>query len=339
MALSIHVQLQQFEGPLDLLLYLIRKEEMDIFDININQITKQYFEFIKLMKELDLEVAGEFIAMASTLIHIKSRLLLPQYNENGEVVENIDPRKELVQKLLEYQKYQEAARSLNERPLVGRDIWVRGVREVLKPADDEILLEDNALFALISTYRTMIRSIKKKVHQVTAKAQSISSRIMQMKDRLIVGQRVLMNDLIDAVEDKRKQILITFLSLLELGKLGYVALYQADTYSDIHIETRKVVESDAISRVEEYDSKDTEAVANQMMNQFAKEEKKRLEQEAEMESLFVESEDSAQMSLGDLDREVVEENEFALTDESEIASDEEILAAEAELDRGGDINV
>ena len=103
------IQLERFEGPMGLLLHLIRKEEMDIFDIKINEITTQYLEYIKLMKELDLEVAGEFVAMAATLIHIKSRMLLPQYDENGEVVENADPRKELVQRLLEYQKFQEAA--------------------------------------------------------------------------------------------------------------------------------------------------------------------------------------------------------------------------------------
>ena len=107
--MSIRVQLQQFEGPLDLLLYLIRKEEMDIFNINVVEITKQYLDYIKLMKEFDLEVAGEFVAMASTLIHIKSKMLLPQYDENGEVVESEDPRKELVQKLLEYEKFKEAA--------------------------------------------------------------------------------------------------------------------------------------------------------------------------------------------------------------------------------------
>jgi segregation and condensation protein A len=145
--MSINIQLPKFEGPLGLLLYLIRKEEMDIMDIKIHEITKQYFEYIKLMKELDLEVAGEFVAMASTLIHIKSRMLLPQYDENGEIVENEDPRKELVQKLLEYQKYQEAAKLLYDRPLLGRDLWGRGVRETLAPKEDEIILEDNALFS------------------------------------------------------------------------------------------------------------------------------------------------------------------------------------------------
>ncbi len=210
--MSLTIQLPKFEGPMALLLYLIRKEEMDIFDIKINQITGQYLEYIKLMKELDLELAGEFIAMAATLIHIKSRMLLPSYGENGEIVENEDPRRELVQRLLEYQKYQEAGKNLYERPLLGRDVFSRGTREKLEAKDEEIVLEENALFSLISAYRNALRSIKNKIHQVAAKAQSIASRILQIKDRLLVGSKVAMSDLIEEVSDKRKQVLITFLS-------------------------------------------------------------------------------------------------------------------------------
>ena len=101
------VQLDQFEGPLGLLLYLIRKEEMDIYDIEIHRITSQYLSYIKQLPSLDLEQAGEFCAMAASLIQIKSKMLLPNYDENGEEIEEEDPRKPLVQKLLEYQKYQE----------------------------------------------------------------------------------------------------------------------------------------------------------------------------------------------------------------------------------------
>jgi chromatin segregation and condensation protein Rec8/ScpA/Scc1 (kleisin family) len=193
----LNIQLPQFEGPLGLLLYLIRKEEMDIMNIQIHKITNQYMEYIKLMKELDLELAGEFVAMAATLIQIKSRMLLPQYNENGEVVENEDPRKELVQRLLEYQKYQEAARSLYERPLLGRDVWSRGLRERLDAKDEEIVLEENPVFALISAFQSAMRSVKKKVHMVAAKLQSVAGRILEIKDRLIVGQKIAMSDLIN----------------------------------------------------------------------------------------------------------------------------------------------
>lgn len=274
MTLSHHltVQLPHFEGPLGLLLYLIRKDEMDIMDIKIHEITAQYLDYIKMMKELDIEVAGEFIAMAATLIQIKSRMLLPQYDENGEIVEAEDPRKELVQKLMEYQKYQEAAKLLADRPWVGRDVFLRGTRERLDVKDDSVELEDNALFSLISAYRRSMKAAKKRIHRVAAKAQSIASRILQMKDRLIVGARVTMVDLVEqvraaagAAEDRARDTLITFLSLLELGKLGFVGLNQTEPYADIWIDTKKPIEADAISRVEEYDNLNSEDVANTLL--------------------------------------------------------------------------
>jgi len=321
--MSITVQLPKFEGPLGLLLYLIRKEEMDIMDIKIHEITKQYLDFIKLMKELDLEVAGEFVAMASTLIHIKSRMLLPQYNEAGEIVETEDPRKELVQKLLEYQKYQEASKLLYDRPLVGRDVWLRGVRESLLPKEEEIVLEENALFSLISSYRKALRAVKKKVHQVTAKAQSISSRIMELRDRLIVGQRTTLMELVSTTEDRARQVLITFLSLLELGKMGFVGLYQTETYSDIYVDAKKQIEADVISRVEEYDSMNADEIAAKMMEKSKKEAAAEMEEE---EFILTDAEDSldpeagVQLALGE-----------QLEEGVDFASDEEILAAENEL--------
>ncbi len=326
--MSITVQLPKFEGPLGLLLYLIRKEEMDILDINVHEITKQYFEYIKLMKELDLEVAGEFVAMASTLIHIKSRMLLPSYNEQGEIIEQEDPRKELVQKLLEYQKYQEAAKLLYDRPLVGRDVWLRGTRESLTEKEEEIILEDNALFSLISSYRKALRSVKKKVHQVAAKAQSIASRILEMKDRLIVGQRVTLMELVSATEERSRQVLITFLSLLELGKMGFVRLYQTEAYSDIWVDATKPIETDVLARVEEYDSMRADEVAAQMM-----EESKKIDPEEEFvltdEEDRLEQEPQMQMDLGAGLTDGLEFTENSNLDE--IASDDEILAAENEL--------
>lgn len=335
---SLNVQLQKFEGPLALLLYLIRKDEMDIFDIKINEITQQYLEYIKLMKELDLELAGEFIAMAATLIHIKSRMLLPQYDENGEVVENEDPRKELVQRLLEYQKYQEAGRSLYERPLLGRDIFPRGVRERLDPKEEEILLEENALFSLISAYRHALKTMKKKIHQVKAKAQSVASRILEIKDRLIVGSRVAMSDLLDVTKEKRQSVLITFLSLLELGKMGFVSLYQTDTYEEIYVDTKQVVETNVLDRVEEYDSMRADEIATAMMEKAQK--------ITSLEELDNEEDLMTDSIIPPMDQPVnqlsfVEEESFS---EEEIASDDEILAAENEMiepndENSGEMNV
>lgn len=324
--MSINIQLPKFEGPLGLLLYLIRKEEMDIMDINIHEITKQYFEYIKLMKELDLEVAGEFVSMASTLIHIKSRMLLPQYDENGEVVETEDPRKELVQKLLEYQKYQEAAKMLYERPLVGRDLWLRGSRETLAPKEDEIILEENALFSLIATYRKVVKTAKKKIHQVTAKAQSISSRILEIKDRLLIGQKVVMMDLVTATEDRARQALITFLSLLELGKMGFVSLFQTEAYADIYVEARKQVEGDVLSSVEEYGAVNADAMAEQMFAKSAKEAAAAVEEE---DFILKDAEDSEQLVLAPATADDITVAQESITDD--MASDDDIFAAEEEL--------
>lgn len=310
--MSLTIQLPKFEGPLALLLYLIRKEEMDIFDIKIHEITHQYLEYIKLMKELDLELAGEFVAMAATLIHIKSRMLLPQYDENGEIVENVDPRKELVQRLLEYQKYQEAAKSLYERPLLGRDVFARGIREKLETPEEEILLEDNALFSLISAYRTAVRSMKQKVHQVKAKAQSIASRILELKDRLIVGTRTTMSELITSVENRRQQTLITFLSLLELGKMGFVFISQTENYQEIYIEPRRAIEANVLERVEEYDSMRADEIAATMMQEA---------QKIDMNEDFILPDEK-------------DTEEIASTEEisaDSMATDDEILAAESEL--------
>jgi len=318
---GIRVQLQQFEGPLDLLLYLIRKEEMDIFNINIVDITKQYFDYIKLMKEFDIEVAGDFIAMASTLIHIKSKMLLPQYDENGEVVEQEDPRKELVQKLLEYEKFKEAAKSLYERPLLNRDVWARGVREKIEVADDEIELEENALFSLIGSYRRAMKTLHKKIHKVTVKLQSISSRIVEMSSLLKPGTSLRMVELFSSqiVEkvEKSRHVLITFLSLLELGKLGFVSLYQTEVYGDIHVQAKKEIEGDVLSKVEEYGNLDAEQVSQ---NLFAKSttEPQNLDEELEAEA------ETEQLAFVDVDAAVLAA-EIAAFD---MATDEEI---EAEL--------
>ncbi|MES2803069.1 MAG: segregation/condensation protein A [Bdellovibrionota bacterium] len=338
--MSIRVQLQQFEGPLDLLLYLIRKDEMDIFNINVTEITKQYLEFIKLMKEFDIEVAGDFIAMASTLIQIKSRMLLPQYDENGEIVETEDPRKELVQKLLEYEKFKEAAKALYERPLLNRDQWARGLREKMDVADDEIELEDNALFSLIGSYRKMIKTSLKRIHKVSIKLQSIGNRILEMKDLLIVGKQLTMQELynhsIVEVKERSRNVLITFLSLLELGKMGYVGLYQTETYGDVYVNAKKPITGDVLSHVEEYGNINADQVAENLFH------KSNILTEEEIENIDAEP-SSFELQDGGVNAQTEQlsfEQTFAvnlvdgdnLSLSEELASDDEILAAEMEID-------
>lgn len=314
--MSIQVQLQQFEGPLALLLFLIRKEEMDIFDIKITKITQQYMDYIKVMRELDLELAGDFVAMAATLIHIKSRMLLPVYNEEGELVEQEDPRKELVQKLLEYQKYQEASQELYERPLLGRDVWGRGKRETFSPdKEGEILLEENALFSLISTYRKVWKAMKRNVHRVAHKTQSIASRIIEIKDRLIVGKQVGMSEMITALAESRKQVLITFLSLLELGKMGLVSLYQSENYGEIYAQAKAEIDSTAVSSVEEYENVNAEEIASSLMQTP-------VVNGALGDEEFSEDEEAVEGEGGEI---------IASAENSEAATDEDIREAEQDL--------
>lgn len=331
--LGYQVKLEQFEGPLALLLYLIRKEEMDIYDIPITRITKQYLEYVKKMRQLDLEVAGEFVAMAATLIHIKSRMLLPTYDENGEVVEQEDPRKELVQQLLEYQKYQEAAQKLYERPLLGRDYWPKGLRESIEPEKEgEILItEDNALFALIGAYRKMVRQIKKGVHKVGAKGQSIAQRILELREKLSPGHRTTLSQLVKEKNNDSNKLLITFLSLLELGKMGFVSLFQSEVYADIHVDVRQEVDRDVIARVEEYDSKGSAEMAEAITS---------LESNANSIGNEIEfSDDESDVELAQSGSEVqlslVENNEQeeVVGLGEEMATDEEIAAEEALLDQ------
>lgn len=258
--MGVVVHLDKFSGPMALLLHLVRREEMDIFDININEITKQYLDSIKAMKKLNLEMAGDFIAMAATLLQIKSRMLLPQYDEQGQELEQEDPRKDLVRRLLEYQAFQEAGQNLYKRDLVGRDVWLRGMREEVKADESEIVLEEeNALYALIACYRATMKGMKKAVHRVAHSLQSIADRIWQMKDLLVHGQTTQLSKLasypVGPVADHKGRLLITFLSLLELSKIGLVSLFQSENFADIHVETKGDIDRDAVSKVESYDVK------------------------------------------------------------------------------------
>ena len=328
------VQLPHFEGPLALLLYLIRKEEMDIFNININGITKQYLEHIRMMKELDLEVAGEFVAMAATLIQIKAKMLVPQYNEEGEVVETEDPRKELVQKLLDYQLYQDAAKKLYERPLLKRDVWPRGIREDLRSDEDGlIIIEDEGLFGLIASYRKAMKKAERLIHHVRPKTQSIAGRVMQISHRLIVGSKVLLRDLLNIGDETlRTQLLITFLSMLEMGRLGFVSVFQNETYGDIHIELKKPIERNILERVQEFDSADADSVAASIISNSLN----------DAENLVAAKDEVAQgpqasftdMMIQAVEPEAITVDTFgdvAHGSTPDIASDEDLLLAEKEL--------
>ena len=284
---------------------------MDIFNINIHQITRQYLEYIKAMRRLDLEVAGEFVSMAATLLHIKSKMLLPNYNEEGEEVET-DPRKELVQKLLEYKKFQELSGDLYKRSLLGRDVFARGERTDVESLEEgELILEEKPLFALIAAYRTAVKNMKKTVHRVLGELQSIASRILEMKDLLVVGKRLVFGDLITDKANPGNQVLVTFLSLLELAKMGFISIFQSESFSDIHIESKRQIDRDIVSQVENYESVNAEEKAEKLM----------VEAQLSLDESVIESEDVAEGA-------VVQESPADAASDADIEAEERRLFAD-----------
>jgi len=230
-ATAYRVKLDAFEGPLDLLLYLIRKSQVDIYDIPIAEITQQYLDMLDLMKTLNLEIAGEFLVMAATLIQIKSRMLLPGPAEGEEEEEGEDPRKELVDRLLEYERFKEAARSLEDRDILERDVFLRTSSE--NGQEEELEL---SLFELIEAMQQVLRrSSQELIHEITLERTSVEEKITEILDRLSrCGGEVDFRSLFER-EPTKELIILTFLALLELIKIRMVKVYQRKAFHPIKL--------------------------------------------------------------------------------------------------------
>jgi segregation and condensation protein A len=229
------VRLDNFEGPLDLLIHLIKKNEVNIYDIPIVLITRQYLEYLELMEELDLDVAGEFIVMAATLIHIKSRMLLPRPDPAQEDPEE-DPREMLVQRLLEHQRYKVAAELLHEKETLREAQWVRPDDRVAAIAGEEYEPElEVDLFSLLSAFRDVIERAKKRpTVQLPPEQISIEVRIQQILGRLSTSEACGFEDLFPdtaVIAD----LIVTFLALLEMIRLKVIRIFQAGSCGPIRI--------------------------------------------------------------------------------------------------------
>jgi segregation and condensation protein A len=231
------VALPAFEGPLDLLLHLIQKHELDILDIPVSFITEKYLEYITLMQDLSIDVASEYLVMAATLAHIKSKSLLPapppgQEDELGE--EGIDPRGELIRRLLEYQKYKQAAAELNERGALGRDVFLRGAKE--PEAEGPAPLARVEVWHLLDAFAKVLSRAKVDLdHEVSFDRMTVTERITQLCDRLAGRTSCRFDELFDG-QRTRFDLIITFLALLEMTRLKMTRLYQADALAEIFID-------------------------------------------------------------------------------------------------------
>lgn len=235
----LHVRLEAYDGPLDLLLELIRKNEMDIYDIPIAEITRQYLETLAKMKELNLDVAGEFLVMAATLIYIKSRMLLPVEKEIEEE-EGGDPREELVRKLLEYQAFKEAARELGFLEGERSKIFTRQITDYyladLDPEDEAMDAFSANLYDLFSAFQSVLnRSGRDQLHEVFEEIISIEEKIAEIRSVLLHQRRILFSQLFRE-RRSRNELIATFLALLEIVRSRFARVLQEKQYEDIVIE-------------------------------------------------------------------------------------------------------
>ncbi len=231
------IKLDIFEGPLDLLLYLIKKNEIDIYNIPVALITQQYLEYLNIIKSLNLDLAGEYLVMASTLIHIKSRMLLPVPEEpSAEDLED-DPRAELVRQLLEYQTFKEAATELSQRPLLERDVFKRSAalpEETKKTTDEDELIEVS-IFELIEAFHNIVARLdKKELMEIDLEKLSLTDIINDVMERLMLEKNLTFEELLGERKDRRR-VVYTFLALLELIKLKMIKAYQTAAFGVIRI--------------------------------------------------------------------------------------------------------
>jgi segregation and condensation protein A len=236
MEVDYKVKLEVFEGPLDLLLYLIKKDEIDIYDISLERITSQYLEYLQAFKELNIELAGEFVVMAANLIYLKSRSLLPvdQQPPEEDAGED-DPRWELIRQLIEYKKFKEAAAELHVRELEQEKVFAREGASS-SALQEPLRLSEVGIFQLINAFQTVIKRIEARqdLQEIFGERFSVSEKIDSILHRVGTGAPVRFSELFGAVAS-RLEVVVTFLALLELIRLKQVRAVQKSIFEEIEI--------------------------------------------------------------------------------------------------------
>ena len=228
---ALEVFLDAFEGPLDLLLYLIRRQNLDILDIPIAEITKQYMEYIELMKDLRLELAAEYLVMAAMLAEIKSRMLLPRPQAEDE--EEHDPRAELIRRLQEYERFKQAAEDIDELPQLGRDIYpvlVEVPHKHIDQAPPEVDLKE----VLLALKDVLHRADLFSSHHIAREPLSMRERMSRVLASVSIDRFTQFTDLFD-ISEGRQGVVVTFMAILELLKQQLIEMAQADDYAPIHV--------------------------------------------------------------------------------------------------------
>ena len=237
----LRLRLDNFEGPFEVLLYLIRAQEIDIFDIPIVRITEQYLQFLDLMREENLDVAGDFLVMAAQLIEIKSKMILPaDVTEDDEEIEEEDPRLELVEKLLEYRRYRDLARLLGDMGERSSDCYARRVKPTFdlgeEDAEDDYL--DVSLYDLVKAIRAILRYLMEPmVHEVAGEGASIEEKISRIVDLITTRESVTWTELMEECHN-RVEVVCFLLAILELCRMRRVRAHQHQAFGDIRLFAR-----------------------------------------------------------------------------------------------------
>ncbi len=230
-----NVNLPQFEGSLDLLLHLINSNKIDIYDIPIALITKQYLEYLDIMKDHDLNIASDFIVMASTLIYIKSCMLLPPDEAEEDNQQIDDPRMPLVERLLEYQAYKEASMMLKEMELRMQEVFSRpDIKDIYDLTDDGLFLPEAGIFDLMEAVRKIFKNISSEPSVITRETLTIKDRIALILQKIDRESAVNFQDFFSG-QESRIGIIITFLALLEILKMGIAKAYQETEFGNLWI--------------------------------------------------------------------------------------------------------
>lgn len=244
------VKLEAFEGPLDLLLHLIKKHEVDLYEIRVSQVTDQYLAYLREAQELNLDIAGEFLVMAATLIYLKSRALLPpEERDEFDEEEPLDPEAQLIQQLIEHERFQKVAAALAQRPVLGRDVFRRTVVE-RSPGDFvEPVRPAGVGDLLLALQRVLNRRVNQPVHRVAQEHVSIRDGLDLVMEQLRGTPRVRFEELFPE-NASRSRIIVTFLAILELIKVGAVTAIQETAYGEIEVVLVRDLDPDSVLTID-----------------------------------------------------------------------------------------
>jgi segregation and condensation protein A len=238
--MSYKIRLESFEGPLDLLLYLVKKDHLNIYDIPIAEVTEQYLRYLELMQLLDLNIAGEFLVMSATLLQIKSKMLLPVEEAQGPAQEEEDPRAELVRRLLEYEKFKEIAENLRQKETSQQEIFKRPKIEAdAVIADKSQVYFEASIFDLINAFSKALEDVPKDVfYEVIKDEFTIEEKVHQILHFLLVQSSVTISELFGQAKHKI-EVIVTFLAILELIRMKEIVARQKDLFQEIEISRNK----------------------------------------------------------------------------------------------------